>query len=308
MENNETLKSSRKKRKFKFNSDTVYYIINTAILAFLTLIVVYPLYFLVIASFSDPDMVINGEVLFYPRGITFTGFVRLFEDNKIWNGYLNTIINTVASTAISLVITITAGYGFSRPNMRFKKFFLWLFIITMFFGGGLIPFYLVVSRLGWVNTRWALIVPSALNVWNVFMTKAFFESNIPDGILEAARIDVANEFTAFVRIVLPVSQAVIAVMFLFYAVGNWNSYFNALIFITTKDELFPLQMVLREILIVENTGALGGGSSETILEQLKLANQLKYTSIIVSTVPILCLYPFVQKYFSQGIMIGSLKG
>ena len=141
-----------------------------------------------------------------------------------------------------------------------------------------------------------------------FMTKAYFESNIPDSILEAARIDGANEFMTFVRIVLPISQAIIAVMLLFYAVGNWNSYFNALIFITTKQELFPLQMVLREILIVENSGAIGGGSSDTIVEQIKLANQIKYSSIIVSTVPILCLYPFVQKYFSQGVMIGSLKG
>lgn len=296
------------KTRRRLNSDTVYYVVNTAILVLLTLIVVYPLYFLVIASISDPDLVLNGEVLFYPREITFSGFERLFQDNKIWNGYLNTIINTVASTAISLAITVAAGYGLSRPNMIFKKFFLWLFIITMFFGGGLIPFYLVVSQLGWINTRWALIVPSALNVWNVFMTKAYFESNIPDSILEAARIDGANEFMTFVRIVLPISQAIIAVMLLFYAVGNWNSYFNALIFITTKQELFPLQMVLREILIVENSGAIGGGSSDTIVEQIKLANQIKYSSIIVSTVPILCLYPFVQKYFSQGVMIGSLKG
>ena len=296
------------KARRRLNSDTVYYIVNTAILVLLTLIVVYPLYFLVIASISDPDLVLNGEVLFYPREITFSGFERLFQDNKIWNGYLNTIINTVASTAISLAITVAAGYELSRPNMIFKKFFLWLFIITMFFGGGLIPFYLVVSQLGWINTRWALIVPSALNVWNVFMTKAYFESNIPDSILEAARIDGANEFMTFVRIVLPISQAIIAVMLLFYAVGNWNSYFNALIFITTKQELFPLQMVLREILIVENSGAIGGGSSDTIVEQIKLANQIKYSSIIVSTVPILCLYPFVQKYFSQGVMIGSLKG
>lgn len=229
------------KARRRLNSDTVYYIVNTAILVLLTLIVVYPLYFLVIASISDPDLVLNGEVLFYPREITFSGFERLFQDNKIWNGYLNTIINTVASTAISLAITVAAGYGLSRPNMIFKKFFLWLFIITMFFGGGLIPFYLVVSQLGWINTRWALIVPSALNVWNVFMTKAYFESNIPDSILEAARIDGANEFMTFVRIVLPISQAIIAVMLLFYAVGNWNSYFNALIFITTKQELFPLQ-------------------------------------------------------------------
>ena len=170
------------KARRRLNSDTVYYIVNTAILVLLTLIVVYPLYFLVIASISDPDLVLNGEVLFYPREITFSGFERLFQDNKIWNGYLNTIINTVASTAISLAITVAAGYGLSRPNMIFKKFFLWLFIITMFFGGGLIPFYLVVSQLGWINTRWALIVPSALNVWNVFMTKAYFASNSPESI------------------------------------------------------------------------------------------------------------------------------
>lgn len=292
----------------KANGDTVYYIINTAILAFLTLIIVYPLYFLIIASISDPDLVFAGEVFFFPKGITFSGYGRLLQDNSIWNGYLNTIIYTVCGTALSMLITIPAGYGLSRPNMKFKKGVMWLFIITMFFGGGLIPFYLVVSGLGMINSPLALIVPSALSVWNVFMVKAFFESTIPQSILESARIDGANEFLTFVLIVLPLSKAIIAVMILYYAVGQWNSYFNALIFVT-EERLFPLQMVLREILIIEDMGSIGGGgSSETIVEQMKLANQIKYASIIVSSLPIICLYPFVQKYLSQGVMVGSIKG
>lgn len=299
-------KMKAKMKKIRFSkSDKVYYTIDMCILVFLTLLVLYPLYFVVIASISDPNLIFAGEVYLWPKGITFAGYERLFTDSSIWRGYLNTIIYTVCGTAISLVITIFAGWGLSRPNLAFKKFFMWMFIIPMFFGGGLIPFYLVVSALNMTNTMFSMIIPSALSVWNVFMTKAFFESNVSSEILEASRIDGANEFLIFFKIVLPISKAVLAVMILYYAVGQWNSYFNALIFLT-KEDLFPLQMILREILIVEDTGSVGG-SAETIVEQAKLANQIKYASIIVSSLPIICLYPFVQKYFNQGVMVGSIK-
>lgn len=286
--------------------DKTYYIINGLILGILALIILYPMYFLVIASFSDPDLIMAGEVILIPKGITFKGYERLFSDNAIWRSYLNTIFYTITSTAISLVITLPAGWAFSRKNMPFKKILLALFIFTMFFGGGLIPFYNIVSKLKLKNTPLAIILPSALSVWNVFMCRAFFSSSIPDEMIEAAEVDGAGHLRVFMTIVLPVSSAIIAVMALYYAVAQWNSYFNALIFITTKEQWFPLQLVLRNILITEE-GNASAGSSETIVEQLKLANQIKYTSIIVSSLPIMCLYPFVQKYFAAGIMVGSLK-
>ena len=178
------------------------------------------------------------------------------------------------------------------------------FIITMFFGGGLIPFYNVVSSLGLLDTIWAIILPSALSAWNLFMTKTFFEVGISESMVEAAEIDGAGQVRTFLSVVLPLSKAIMAVMALYYAVGQWNSYFNAMIFLQ-DEEMYPLQLVLREILIASETTT--GGSGETILEQYRLANQLKYVSVIVSSLPVIVLYPFVQKYFAQGVMIGSLK-
>jgi putative aldouronate transport system permease protein len=292
------------KRKISKN-DVIYYAINWSVLGLLSIIVIYPLYFLVVASISDPDLIFAGEVFFFPKGINFEGYSRLLKDGLIWSGYLNTIIYTFLGTVISVFITVTAGWGLSRKNIPCKKLLMWLFIFTMFFGGGLIPFFLVVSSLNMRNTIWSMILPSALSVWNVFMTKAFFESNIPKEIIEAGEIDGANHLTTFTVIVLPLSKPIIAVMFLFYAVGQWNSYFNALIFLT-DEKLYPLQLVLRDILITEETSA-SIGSANTMLEQAKLANQIKYASIIVSSLPIMCLFPFIQKYFDNGILVGSLK-
>ena len=286
--------------------DRIYYAINFVILAILTLIIVYPLYFLVIASFSDSNLVMQGEVLFLPKGITFEGYKRLLEDDSIWVGYANTIFYTITGTLVSLIFTIPAGWGLSRANLPSRKWFMWLFIVPMFFGGGLIPFYIIVSKLHMVNTRWSLIIPSALSVWNVFMCKAYFEGNIPNEILEAGRIDGAGEILLFFKFVIPLSTPIIAVIALYCAVGQWNNYFGALVFIS-KDELYPLQLILRDILIMEDTSAIVGGGGPTFSEQVKLANQIKYTSIIVSSLPIILAYPFFQIYFKQGVLVGSLK-
>ncbi|MDE6261559.1 MAG: carbohydrate ABC transporter permease [Oscillospiraceae bacterium] len=285
--------------------DKVFYIINALFLGLMALIVLYPLYFIVIASISDPDAVLAGKVILYPVQITFSGFQKILERTDIWRGYLNTIIYTVLTVVLALIVTVPAGWALSRKTTPGKKALMIYFIIPMFFGGGLIPFYNVMSSLGLVNTMWAVILPSILSVWNLFMTKTFFESSIPDGLVEAAKIDGAGEYGLFFTIVLPLSKAILAVMALYYAIGQWNSYFNAMIFL--QDEtMYPLQLVLKEILIASESTT--GGSGETILEQYRLANQIKYVSVIVSSVPVLMLYPFVQKYFSQGVMIGSLKG
>ena len=284
--------------------DKVFYTINAIVLGILALIVLYPLYFIVIAAISDPDAVLGGKVFLYPVNLNFEGFAKIMERKDVWLGYRNTILYTALTVVLSLIVTVPAGWALSRNTLPGKRLLMIYFIIPMFFGGGLIPFYNVVSSLGLVNTIWAVVLPSILSVWNLFMTKTFFESSIPSSLIEAATIDGAGSFRIFGSIVLPLSKAIIAVMALYYAVGQWNSYFNAMIFL--QDEtLYPLQLVLKEILIASESTT--GGSGETILQQYRLANQLKYVSVIVSSVPVLCLYPFVQKYFAQGVMIGSLK-
>jgi len=285
--------------------DRVFYVINAVFLVILAVIVIYPLYFIIIASISDPDAVLTGKAVFFPVGITFSGFKKIMERTDVWIGYLNTIIYTAITVVVSLIVTIPAGWALSRKTLPGKKLFMIYFIIPMFFGGGLIPFYNVMRKLGLINSMWAIILPSVLSVWNLFMTKIFFESSIPDDLIEAAKIDGAGVFRTFFCIVLPLSKAVIAVMALYYAVGQWNSYFNAMIFLQDEN-LYPLQLVLKEILIASESTV--GGSGETILEQYRLANQLKYVSVIVSSLPVILLYPFVQKHFKQGVMIGSLRG
>lgn len=293
-----------KNKRRESRGDRVFYAVNLAILLLLAAIVLYPLYFIVIASISNADAVLGGRVYLYPVDITLVGYSKIIERTDVWLGYLNTIIYTFLSTVISLFVTILAGWALSRKSLPFRKFFMVFFIITMFFGGGLIPFYNVVSSLGLLDSMWAIILPSALSAWNLFMTKTFFEVGISESMIEAAEIDGAGQVRTFLFVVLPLSKAIMAVMALYYAVGQWNSYFNAMIFLQTEEK-YPLQLVLREILIASETTT--GGSGETILEQYRLANQLKYVSVIVSSLPVIVLYPFVQKYFAQGVMIGSLK-
>jgi len=284
--------------------DKIFRFFSGLFLILLAAIVLYPVYFIVIASFSDPDAVLAGKVVLWPVDINLDGYVKIIERTDVWLGYRNTIIYTVLTVVLSLLVTIPAGWALSRKTLPGKKFLMMYFTIPMFFGGGLIPFYNVMSNLGLINTIWAIVLPSILSVWNLFMTKTFFESSVPNGLIEAAKIDGAGHFRTFISVVLPLAKAILAVMALYYAVGQWNSYFNAMIFL--QDEtLYPLQLVLKEILIASESTV--GGSGETILQQYRLANQLKYVSVIVSSLPVLMLYPFVQKYFAQGVMIGSLK-
>ena len=299
-------KSKTKRPRFSRSDmgDKIFYFFNYLFLGFLALVILYPLYFIIIASISDPDAVLGGDVILFPVGITLSGFEAILQRSDVWYGYLNTIIYTALTVILSLIVTVPASWALSRKRLFGKKLFMIYFIIPMFFGGGLIPFYNVMSSLKLINTAWAVILPSILSVWNLFMTRTFFESSIPDGLVEAARIDGASEFRIFFSLVLPLSKAILAVMALYYAVGQWNSYFNAMIFLQDEN-LYPLQLILREILIASETTT--GGSGETILEQYRLANQIKYVSVIVSSAPVIMLYPFVQKYFAQGAMIGSLK-
>ncbi len=293
------LKSRNKIKDAK--TDYVYYAICGIILALLAIIVIYPLYYIVIASISDPDAVMTGEVWILPIKITFSGYARLFERSDIWSSYGNTLIYTVAGTVFNVVLTIPAGWALSRDYLPCRKVIMILLIITMFFGGGLIPYLIICEALGLVENPLIFVIGGGVSVYNVFMCKSFFETNVPQEVLEAGQIDGCGEIRTFFDLVLPISKSIISVMILFYAVGHWNSYIDSYIFMIDK-QYWPLQTVLNEILNVTASGA-----GETILEQMRIATQIKYTSIIVATLPILILYPFVEKYFGQGVLVGSFK-
>lgn len=294
----------KKRRVKESRGDRVYYAIVYFVLLLLALIVVYPLYFVVIASFSSADAVLAGKVYLFPVDIDFTGYIRCFERTDIWIGYGNTIYYTISYTVLSVLFTVTAAWALSRKTLPFRRFFMIFFTITMFFGGGLIPFYKVVSDLGMLDNPLSIILPGTVSAWNLFMAKTFFQTGVPDSIIEAAELDGANRLRLFVSVILPLSMPIVAVLALYYAVGQWNSYFNAMIFLTDQN-LYPLQLVLKEILTASESTT--GGSGETILEQFRLANQLKYVTVIISSLPVFCIYPFVQKFFAQGVMVGSLK-
>ena len=296
------LKAQQKANKIKDpKSDLVYYIICGIILALLAVIIIYPLYYIVIASFSNPDAVMTGEVWLYPIKATFSGYKYLFKQKNIWSSYGNTLIYTGLGTIFNVVLTIPAGWALSRDYLPFRKVIMVLLIITMFFGGGLVPYVMLCNTLGLYQNPLILIIGGGVSVYNVFMCKSFFQSNVPLEVLEAAEIDGAGEIRTFFDLVLPIAKSIISVMVLFYAVGHWNNYIDAYIF-NIDEQFYPLQTVLNELLSVTT-----GGEGEVVLEQMRMATQIKFTSIIVATVPILILYPMIEKHFGQGVLVGSFK-
>ena len=300
-------KTLKKKYTIKESkTDYVYYAIAGIILFILAVIVIYPLYFICIASISDPDALFNGEVYLLPVGATIDGYLKLLDEPLIWSGYKNTIIYTVLGTIFNIILTIPAGWALSRDYLPGRKIFMILMIITMFFGGGLIPYYVLCSQLGLVENPLILIIGGGVSVYNVFMCKSYFQTNVPKEVIEASEIDGCGEIRTFFDIVIPLSKSIVSVMILFYAVGHWNNYVDALIFIS-DEKYFPLQLVLKNLLISAEAQSNSGASSETIIEQLKIANQIKYSSIVVSSLPIIIIYPFIEKYFDQGILVGSFK-
>ncbi len=294
-------------------SDRIFLLLNYVYLAIALICVLYPLVYIVSASISSPTYVNSGEMWLFPKGITFEGYQRVFENQSIWQGYANTILYTVVGTLVNLLVTIPAAYALSRSDFVGRGFFMAMFLVTMFFSGGLIPTYLLVKNLGLVNTMWALILPSAASVWNIIVARTFFQSTIPKELQEAAHIDGCTNLRLFWKIVIPLSAPIIAVMALFYGVGHWNSYFNALVYLNDESK-YPLQMVLRQILVLqEMTGsgigaATSGEAAMAMNARADSAALLKYAVIIVSTLPIIAVYPFLQRYFVQGVMIGSVKG
>jgi putative aldouronate transport system permease protein len=280
---------------------------NNLILSLIFIMVLYPLIYIVSASFSSSHSVISGEVWLWPVNPTLAGYEAVFKHKLIWSGFSNSIYYTIVGTLINVVMTVLAAYPMSRKDFFGNNIFMFLFVFTFMFSGGLIPTYLLVRDLGLLDSTWSMLLPGALGVWNMIITRTYFQTTIPEEMLEASQIDGCTDFQFLWKIVLPLSGPILAVITLFYAVGHWNSYFNALIYLKSQD-LYPLQLVLRDVLVrnevdVNMLSDVAGDAEREGLREL-----LKYSLIVIATVPLLVVYPFVQKYFVKGIMIGSLKG
>lgn len=288
--------------KIKHSTDELVFDgINFTIITLITLICLYPMLYVLFASFSDPILLMNNQgPLLRPLGFSLEGYNVVLKNVNTWIGYKNTIFYVIVGTAINMAMTTLGAYALSRKNFMLRKFFTIFIVFTMYFSGGVIPNFLLVKNLGLLDTRWAVIIPVAVNTWNMLVLRTAFVS-IPESLEEAARIDGANDFTLLFRIIVPVSKATMAVILLFYAVGHWNSWFNAMIYLPRSRDLFPMQLFLREILIT-STSVSSDENQVNYLGEL-----VKYTTIVVATLPILCLYPFLQKYFVKGVMMGSVK-
>ena len=287
--------------------DTVIFIILTLIL----FVVAYPLYWVIISSFSDPTAVSAGKVLLRPIGFTLKGYAEVFKNSQVMRGFFNSIVITFVGVCVNLAVTLPTAYALSRDNFSGKQPITVFYMITMFFGGGMIPTYLVVKNMQLLNTIWALVLPGRLSVYNMIVARTFFKSNISEELYEAGEIDGCTQSRFFFQIALPLSKAIIAIMVLYYGVGHWNSYFSALLYISDQDK-YPLQLVLRNILITNQTAlsqtATTAAARAALQELQQLIDVMKYSLIIISSVPVLIMYPLVQKHFVKGVMIGSVKG
>ncbi|MEK3883032.1 carbohydrate ABC transporter permease [Paenibacillus sp. PL2-23] len=282
---------------------------NLFLLSLLLIIFVYPLLFIVSASISNPNLVIAGEVWLLPKGLTLDGYKHILEYSALWVGYRNTIMYVAVGVPLSVLMTVCAAYPLSRRDFMIRNTVMGFFVFTMFFGGGMIPTYLLVKSLGLLDTFLAIIVPSMLTVWNIILTRTYFQSNIPDELWEAASIDGCTNFKFLWSIVMPLSKPILAVMVLFYAVAKWNLFFDALIYLSDRS-LYPLQLILRDIIVSAQLSPDMLQGIEPSQQQLlmNLSNSMRYGVIIVASIPVMIMYPFIQKHFVKGMLVGSLKG
>ncbi|WP_114855408.1 carbohydrate ABC transporter permease [Brachybacterium sp. YJGR34] len=304
-----TRRLSRRVGRRLGRSDLLFMSVISLILAAVLFATLYPLYFVLIASISDPTAVATGRVLLLPKNLSLFGYEQILADSRIWTGYRNTLVYSVVGTMLNLVVTLPAAYALSRREFRPRRPLMLFFAFTMFFSGGLIPTYLLYKDLGLLDNWLVFILPSALNVFNLIIARAFFENSLPEELFEAAMIDGVDYFRFFTTIALPLSKALISVIGLYYLVFHWNDFFTGLVFVRDYDKQ-PLQIVLRDILLSNQAfsgGAGGAGGSGGAYGQ-RYADQIKYGVIIVSTLPVIILYPFLQKYFEKGVLIGSVKG
>lgn len=294
----------RRKNKIQESfGERLYTFVVYALLALFCLLILIPLMHIIAGSFSDPMALLTGEVSLLPKGFTLDMYKKVFQDEEIWQGYWNTIVYTVVGTLISVALTACGAYPLSRKDFYGKNVFMGLFAFTMFFTGGMIPTYLLVKDLNMLNTIWALVLPSAVSTYNLIIMRTFFQTTIPGELVESAALDGCNDLGVFFRIVIPLAAPIFAVMVLFYGVAQWNSWFPALLYISDRS-MYPLQMVLREVLIQSDISNMAGSSGDVEI----IGDGLKYATMVVATLPIMCLYPFLQKYFVKGVMIGAVKG
>ena len=287
--------------------DLVYYIISGFIMSVLLVMALYPMVFVLSASFSSGDAVSSGKVILWPVELNLEGYKTVFRNNDILRAYWNTLLYTAVGTLINVSMALITAYPLSRRDLRGRGFLMLIFTFTMFFSGGMIPSYINISNLHLMNTFWVMVLPGALSVYNMIVTRTFIQTSIPYEMLEAASIDGCNDTKYFFSFVLPLSKAIIAVNTLFSAVNHWNAYFNAMIYLNDRDK-FPLQNIMRELLVLNEMNLSDLVDPEQALLMLNSVAVLKYALIVVATVPILCAYPFAQKYFIKGVMIGSVKG
>ena len=286
-------------------SDKVFMMIIYVLLGGLLIITLYPLIYLVMASISAGPQYMPLYLI--PKKFSLAGYEAVIQYEPIWRGYANSFINMAISSVISLCLTMMCAYALSRPEFRFGGVVMFLCMVTQFFSGGLIPSYLLVKNLGILNTRWSLILPGAMSVYNMIIARTYIKSSIPNEIRESAQMDGCSHIRYLVSMVVPLSKSILAVLFLYYAIGDWNSYFNAMIYVGRRKELYPLALVLREIL-VQGTTELDMYDVTELLAWEERQNVMKYATIVVGTLPLMVMYPFIQKHFVKGVMIGSVKG
>ena len=295
------------KKRYNQRTDVIYNIVNYSSLFLFTIIILYPLIYVLSSSLSSSRAILSGRVWLFPVDFSLEGYVAVFKYNGIITGYMNTIIYTVTGTMINIFMTILAAYALSRRNLVGRNLVMFLFTFTMIFSGGLIPTYLLISQLKMINTRWVMIIPGAMSVWNVIITRTYYRTTIGNELLESAQLDGCSDIKFLYYIVLPLSGAITAVNALFYAVGHWNAFFDAFLYLTDRS-LVPLQVILREILIKNTVDNQMMSNIGALQAREDLRELLKYSLIVVASAPILMLYPFVQKYFVKGVMIGAIKG
>lgn len=302
-------KLKTKKPKIK-RSDVLFDTVTVIILVFLLIITAYPIWFVLIASISDPVKVNIGEVVLWPKGITFEGYAKVLQYNKLWIGYRNTIIYCIVHMAMAVSVRMMAGYAMSRKDLVGRGAITVFFVITMYFGGGLIPTYLILHSMHLTGQPFVVLLFGVANVGNIIVCRTFIQSSIPEELYEAAVMDGCSHTNYFLRVVLPLSKAILVIFVLFSVVSQWNSWYGHMIYLNEESQM-PLQMFLRDIL-VKQTGLSefleSGGNETEMLNQAMLAESMKYAIIVVSTMPIMCVYPFLQKYFVKGMMVGSVKG
>lgn len=296
--------------QIKGRDDRIINAVACFVCGFVLLLTLYPLVYVLSASFSDPASVTRGELLLLPIKPTLEGYATILDYSPIWVGYRNTIFYTIVGTGVNLLCTIPCAYALSRKDLYGRNVLMFLFTFTMFFSGGLIPTYLMMKKLGMINTIWAMLVPGAVSAYNLIIARTYYANSIPKELGEAAMIDGCSNTKMFLCIMLPMSMPMVAVIMLYYAVGHWNSYFNALIYLS-RAELYPLQLYLRNILLQDMMLDMLSGDSEAMeamIRRLQLKESMQYGIVVVSSLPILIIYPFLQKYFAKGVMMGAIKG